>query len=456
MQSQQQTEQPLTHPPSHRFDKYLGKLWRERDFRRLWLSLTITHFGGQITFLALPLTAAIMLSATPLQMGILSAVEVLPYTLFGLFTGVLVDRSYKLPLIIIADVGRGLALLAIPIAAWFGVLSMPVLYAAGFIVGIGGIIGWAAYQVFMAERVGRDNLVEANSRIALSDSASQLVGPGLAGMLIHALTAPFAILLDAVSFFVSAIMLRGITSHPGDAPLARQKSETWRHAWAGIWSDAKEGLALIWQTPVLRSIAVSLMMWNLLKHVYLAIMILFATRDLALSPGRIGIIFMIAGLGFLAASALCQRMNTRFGVGPVMLFGLTLSGASWLLVATVSAEYVTTLHLATALFLFDFGAMIFFINYLTLRQAAVPSHLRGRVTSTLIFIAVSLSPVGALLGGVMGTYFGLRSTIAIAGAGGLILGLSLLRYSPLNAMHELPEAVETSNPPALAPEMAAE
>ena len=124
------------------------------DFRRLWLSLTITHFGGQITFLALPLAAAIMLNATPLQMGILSAVEVLPYTLFGLFTGVLVDRSYKLPLIIAADVGRGLALLAIPITAWFGVLSMPVLYIAGFIVGIGPQDSGAGEEVRRAIRHG--------------------------------------------------------------------------------------------------------------------------------------------------------------------------------------------------------------------------------------------------------------------------------------------------------------
>ena len=436
----------------HKWDKYLGKLWRERDFRTLWLSLTITHFGGQITFLALPITAAIMLHATPLQMGILTAFEVLPYTLFGLFTGVLVDRSHKLPLIIVADVLRGLALLAVPIAAWFGVLSMPVLYIVGFLVGIGGIIGWAAYQVFMAERVGRDNLVEANSRIALSDSASQLIGPGLAGALIHALTAPFAILLDAASFFVSAIMLRGIKPHPSDVPQAREKSESWQHAWRSIWADIKEGLALIWHTPVLRSIGFSLMMWNLLKHVYLTVLILFATRDLVLSAGQIGVIFMMAGLGFLAASAFCQRLNDRYGVGPMMLFGLTLSGASWLLVATVTAQYVTMLHFGFALFCFDFGAMIFFINYLTLRQAVAPNHLRGRVTSTLIFIAVSLSPLGSLLGGVMGTYIGLRATIVVAGIGGLILGFTMLRYSPMMQMRHLPEPADA---PVRTPEMAA-
>jgi MFS family permease len=438
-----------------RLEKYFGTLLMQRDFRLLWLSLSITHFGGQVTFLALPLTAAIMLNASPLEMGILTAVEVLPYSLFGLFTGVLVDRSPKLPLIIISDVGRGLALLAIPIAAWFDMLSMPILYIAGFLVGLGGIVGWAAYQVFMAERVEREQLVEANSRIALSDSAAQLVGPGLAGALIHALTAPFAILLDAICFFASALMLRNIKPAKTDAP----KIANTKPGWDGIWRDAKEGLAMIWRTPVLRSIAISLMVWNLLKHAYLAILILFATRDLALTPGQIGVLFMAAGVGFLLASAICQRLNRRFGVGPIMLGGLALSGMSWLVVATVTRENVTMLHFGFALFAFDFGAMLFFINYLTLRQAVTPEHLRGRVTSTLIFLAVSLSPIGSLIGGLLGEFVGLRATIAIAGVGGVVLGLALLRYSPLKTMRALPEPAPmpaTPHGPAASPQIAAE
>ncbi len=448
---------------SHKFDKYLGTLWRNRDFRTLWFSLTITHFGGQITFLALPLTAAIMLNAGPVEMGILTAVEVLPYTLLGLFSGVLVDRSRKLPLIIIADIGRGIALLAVPIAAWLGLLSMWVLYVVGFVVGVGGIVGWAAYQVFMAERVGRESLVEANSRIALSDSAAQLIGPGIAGAIIHALTAPIAILLDAVSFFISAIMLRTIKPAASDAPKLRAKQlastqsagetkdEGIKAAWHGIWVDVKEGVALILRTPVLRSIAISLMVWNLLKHAYLAIVILYATRDLALSAGKIGVIFMMAGAGFLTASAVCQTLNRKFGIGRVMLFGLTTSGISWMIVAAVSASFWPAVQFGAALLLFDFGAMLFFINYLTLRQAVTPDHLRGRVTSTMIFISLSLSPLGSLLGGAMGEVLGLRATIAITGVGGLLLGLTLLRYSPLNAMHDLPEPVDNAPQPTPSP-----
>ncbi len=158
--------------------RWLDGLWRDRVFLKLWSSLTITHFGGQITFLALPLTAALLLNASPLEVGLLVAMEALPFPLFGLFAGVVIDRFRKLPIIIWADIGRGLALAAVPVCAWLGWLSMPVLYVAGFLVGLGTVLGWPAYQVFMTERVGRERLVEANAKIGISDSAAQLVGPG--------------------------------------------------------------------------------------------------------------------------------------------------------------------------------------------------------------------------------------------------------------------------------------
>ena len=435
----------------HKYDKYLGKLWRNRDFRTLWFSLTITHFGGQVTFLALPLTAAIMLHATPLQMGILTAMEALPYTLFGLFTGVLVDRSRKLPLIIMADLSRGAALLAVPIAAWLGWLSMPVLYIVGFLVGLGGIVGWAAYQVFMTERVGRDNLVEANSRIALSDSSAQLIGPGLAGIFIQWLTAPFAILLDACSFFISAWMLRGIPDKASDLPKVRH--DVGNANWKGIWADAREGLHLIWHNPILRSLAWGLAVWQFVKHIYLAIIILYAARDLQLSAGKIGAIWMMGGAGFLLASFAIARANRRFGVGCTMLAGLLITGVAWLMIAAVGPGDWAGFRLGVALFFFDLGAMLFFINYLSLRQSVTPDRLLGRVTSTMIFLSIAMAPAGSLVGGLMGEAFGLRTTIAVSGIGGLLLALALVRFSPLMKMKKLPTPVPA---PAHTPEMAAE
>ena len=436
---------------THKYDKYLGTLWRNRDFRTLWLSLTITHFGGQVTFLALPLTAAIMLKATPVQMGILTAVEVLPYTLFGLFAGVLVDRSRKLPLIIIADIGRGAALLAVPLAAWFDWLSMPLLYIVGFMVGLGSIIGWAAYQVFMTERVGRDNLIEANSRIALSDSSAQLIGPGLAGIFIQWLTAPFAILFDACSFFISAWMLRGIPDKASDVPKMRRDASDLN--WKSIWADAREGLYLILHQPILRSLAWGLAVWQFVKHIYLAIIILYAARDLQLSAGKIGAIWMMGGAGFLLASFAVARANRRFGVGRTMLTGLLITGAAWLMIAAVGPGNWAGLRLGVALFFFDLGAMLFFINYLSLRQSVTPDRLLGRVTSTMIFMSIAMAPLGSLVGGLMGEALGLRATIAVSGVCGLLLGLALVRFSPLAAMNTLPAPVTAT---VHTPEMAAE
>jgi len=427
------TLDPESASAPHQYDRYLGTLWRNRDFRVLWISLTITHFGGQVTFLALPLTAALMLHATPIEMGILTMMQALPYTLFGLFTGVLVDRSRKLPLVIWADIGRGVMLLLVPLAAWLGFLGMPILYLVSFFVGLGGIIGWAAYQVFMTERVGRPNLVEANSRIALSDSSAQLVGPGIAGALIHALTAPIAIFLDALAFFISAAMLRGIKPQDTDAP-----KQTGHATWHSIWGDAKEGLMLIWHNPILRAIAWGLALWQLLRHAYVAIVILFAARDLGLSAGKIGAMYMLAGVGFLIASFSCQRLNDRFGIGRVMLGGIGMTSLAWLLIALIVKSEFAFLLMGTALFLFDFGAMLFFINYLSLRQSATPDHLLGRVTSTMIFLALSLAPIGSVLGGVIGEWLGLRATIGICGVGAALLVIAQFKATPLPAMIKLP------------------
>ena len=211
-------------------------LWLSRDFRKLWTSLTITSFGAQITNLALPLTAALLLNATPMQMGILVALETLPFALVSLHAGVLLDRVRKLPVIIIADLGRGLALLAIPITAWLGSLSIEILFAVGFLCGVQNVVGGAAYQVLLAQLAGRKRLVEANAKVALGETSAALIGPGLAGGLIHALTAPFAIALDAITFFISALMLRRVVAR-NDVPNPS--------AGAGIWNEIGEGLKLV-------------------------------------------------------------------------------------------------------------------------------------------------------------------------------------------------------------------
>jgi len=414
--------------------RWLDGLWRDRVFLKLWSSLTITHFGGQITFLALPLTAALMLNASPLEMGLLTAMEALPFPLFGMFAGVFIDRFPKLPIIVWADIGRGLALASVPLCAWAGWLSMPVLYAAGFLVGLGTVLGWPAYQVFMTERVGRDRLVEANAKIGISDSAAQLIGPGMAGMLIQWLTAPFAILADACAFFISATLLRGIAPAASDAP---------KHSGSNVRAEIVEGLQAIWRNPTLRTLAWALAVWQVFRHAFIAIVVLFAVRRLGFSAGHVGALFMLAGVGSLAAAAAVAPLNARFGFGPTMLGGITGTGVAWVVMGlSAGSPMQASLTFGAGLFLLDFTAMLFFINYLTLRQASTPDRLLGRVTATMICLTVATAPFGGVAGGWVAEHWGLRTAILGAGLGALALAPLVAWASPLAGMREMPSAHE--------------
>jgi MFS family permease len=394
-------------------------LFAHDDFRRLWGSFTITTFGGQITNLALPLTAALLLSAGPFEMGLLVALEVLPFGLLGLFAGVWIDRSSKLRIVIVSEIARGCALLIVPVAALTGWLSMPVLYVAGFAVGAGSAIGGAAAQVLMAQMVGRDRLIEANAKIVLGENAAQLTGPGLAGWLIQMFTAPFAILIDALSFFGSALLLRGIRS---DKPATARNH-------AHLWREIGEGLRLVWRNRVLRSLAWTIAVWQLLHHMQSAILILFATRALHMSPGMIGAAFVLAGFGCFTAAVCAERLGERFGVGPLIVYGFVGTGVAWVVIALNS------------LYVFDFSATLFGIHYMSLRQAITPDHLLGRMTATMRFLALVAAPFGALFGGVLGELLGLSGTLLLVGVLGLGLGALATSVSPVRAVRRLPEPV---------------
>ena len=425
---------------------HFNGLWRNADFVRLWTSLTITHFGGQVTFLALPLTAALLLDASAFEMGVLTALEAAPFALFGLFAGVLVDRLPKLPIIVWSDIVRGVALLAVPACARLGVLTMEVLYAVGFIVGAGTVAGWPAYQVFMTERVGRENLVEANAKIGVSDSAAQLVGPGMAGALIQWLTAPIAILLDALSFFFSAWILRGIRPAPGDAPKMRPR---------GLWFEIREGLAAIWASRVLRALAWSIAVWQVFRHACFAIMVLFAARELGFSAGRIGALWMLAGVGSFAAAAAVAPLNRRIGFGPAMLAGVMGTGVAWLVLgAAAGGELVASIVFGLGLFMLDFCAMVFFINYLTLRQAATPDALLGRVVATMICLTIAIAPLGGLAGGWVAEHFGLRATLLISGLGAIALVPLVAWTSPLMRLRAIAEGPPPRQTESVAEELA--
>ena len=411
---------------AHRFHG----LWRDADFMKLWGSLTLTAFGAQITNLALPLTAAVLLSATPWQMGILVALETLPFALVSLHAGVLIDRVRKLPIVIAADIGRGVALLAIPVAAWFGSLSIELLYAVGFFCGVQNVVGGAAYQVLLAQLAGRGRLVEANAKIALGETSSALVGPGIAGGLIQLLTAPFAIVLDALTFFVSALMLRRVRA-PHDVRHTGPK--------ASVTAEIHEGLKLVWNNSTLLALAWLAGLWQILHHMQVAVLILFATRELGLSAGAIGITYAFAGVGCVLASAFAERLSARLGVGPVIVHGLALTALGWQAFGLVSGPpAVAMIALGLAMLVFDFGAVLYGINYLALRQAITPDRLLGRMTATMRFLTVAAAPLGSLAGGALATAVGLRTTLLTIGVLGLLLVGGAIVWSPVRRHRTMP------------------
>jgi len=405
-------------------------LWRDPGFVKLWASLAITSYGAQITNLALPLTAAVLLQATPWQMGVLVALETIPFALVSLHAGVLIDRIRKLPIIIAADIGRAIALLAIPVAAYFGVLSIEILYAVGFFCGVQNVVGGAAYQVLLARLAGRDRLVEANAKVALGETSAALVGPGLAGGLIQLLTAPFAIVFDALTFFISALLLRRVRepralAHAGARPT--------------VTAEIHEGLLLVWKNRTLLALAVLAGLWQVLHHMQIAVLILFATRDLGLSAGAIGLTYALGGLGCILASASAQRLSARFGVGPIIVHGLALTAVGWQAFGLVSGPvWLATILLGASMLVFDFGAVLYAINYLALRQAITPDRLLGRMTATMRFLTVAAAPLGSLAGGALATLIGLRATLLTIGVLGVLLVAGAVAWSPVRRHRTMP------------------
>ncbi len=413
-----------------KFGRLFDGLWRNPEFMKLWGSLTITAFGAQITNLALPLTAAVLLHATPWQMGVLVALETLPFALVSLHAGVLIDRVRKLPIVIAADIGRGVALLAIPIAAYSGSLSIEILYVVGFLCGVQNVVGGAAYQVLLAKMAGRNRLVEANAKVALGETSSALVGPGLAGGLIQLVTAPFAILLDALTFFGSALMLRRIRI-PHDLPDPGPRPS--------VMAEIHEGLKLVWNNRTLQALAWLAGLWQILHHMQIAVLILFATRELGLSAGAIGLAYVFGGLGCVLASAFAQRLSARLGVGPIIVHGLALTALGWQMFGLISGPvWFATLVLGCAMLVFDFGAVLYGINYLALRQAITPDRLLGRMTATMRFLTVAAAPLGSLVGGALATAIGLRGTLLTIGVLGILLVVGTVLWSPVRRHRDMP------------------
>ncbi|MFO1343305.1 MAG: MFS transporter [Burkholderiales bacterium] len=406
-----------------------GDLLHDRNYRRIFASVIITHFGAQITMLALPLTAATVLNATPTQMGFLMAAEIVPFVLLSLPAGVWLDRVRKLPVYVVGESVFALALATVPIAAWTGVLSMTWLYVVGFVLGCVHVFGGTAAQIVLTQIVSRERLVEAHSKNALAVSGSEIAGPGLAGALIKLLGAPIAIAFDALLIAGSVLLLRGIRV---DESLADRPA-------ASFMRQLRDGLRFVFRTRMLWMLALFVGCWQLLHHMASVVQILVATRELGMTAQAIGMCYVGMGVGTILASVYGKRVSERVGPGPTIVAGFAVSAVGWLALAVAPASVFGVVLFGFMLTCFSGGATLIFVNFLSLRQAVTPEPLLGRMTSTMRWLILIGAGPGALIGGYVGEHIGLRASLAMAGLSAVVLTIFAWRSTVMMGTRSLPK-----------------
>jgi MFS family permease len=409
-----------------------GDLLRDAAYRRLWTSILTSAFGAQITMLALPLTAAVLLHASPTEMGLLTAMEIAPFVLFSLPGGVWLDRVRKLPVYVVGESMIGLILASVPLAWWMGWLAMPWMYMVGFVIGAIHTIAGSAAQIVLTQVVPRERLVEAHAKNAMANSGAEVAGPGLAGALIKLVGAPAALLVDAALLLASALILRGIdVKEPPPKPVEGSTAEA-------FWRDLMEGLRFVGGHPLLVTLAVTVGLWQMAHYAAVVVQILFATRVLGMDEQSIGLSYVALGVGTVVASVLGRRVSARIGPGPCMLLGFAITGLGWLMLALAPTGDLGVAMFSVMLMSFSAGAIFIFINFLALRQAVTPAPLLGRMTSTMRWLTLLAAGPGALLGGWLGEHLGLRWALAFAGATSLLLALAAWQVPRLRELKTLP------------------
>lgn len=406
-------------------------LLRDQLYRRLWLSILTSGFGAQITLLAIPLTAAVLLHASPTQMGALTSMELAPFVLFSLPSGVWLDRVKKLPVYVAGELTVGLILSSVPAVWAMGWLTIHYLYFVSFVIGCVFTTAGSASQIVLTQIVPRARLVEAHAKNALANSLAEVTGPGIAGALIRLVGAPLALLVDAVLLFGSVMILRGLNI---DEKPSEEVPES-------FWHALKEGLHFVAGVKLLVVMAALVGMWQLCQQSAMVVQILFATRELGLDEKQVGLCYVGLGLGTITAGALGHRISSRIGVGASLLWGFAVCGIGWLQLAFAPANAFGVACFVFMLLCFGFGAVLIFINFLSLRQAVTPEPLLGRMTSTMRWLILLPSIPGALLGGWLGEHVGLRFALATGGVGAVTLALAGWRLTRLPRQMRLPTAV---------------
>jgi predicted MFS family arabinose efflux permease len=408
-------------------------LLRQANFRRFWFGETISLFGDQITLIALPLAGVIVLDADPAEMGYLGAALLLPHLFFSLPAGVWLERvASRRQVMILCDIGRALLLASIPLAHAFDSLTFVQLYLVAFGTGTLTVLFDISYTTIFVAIVAREQYIEANSLISGSRSFAYIGGPSLGGALVQVLTAPLTLLVDSISFIASALFL-GRLHAPEPPPEPRE---------ARLRDDVREGLSFIFRHPILRPSLLGVATLNLFNFAFWALFLLYATEELGIRPATLGLVLGAGAVGGLIGAVLAGRIGRRIGIGPAYLLGMVLFPAPLILVPAAGGPKPLVLGiLFVSEFLAGVGVMILDINASAFQTALTPDRLRARSTGAFRFVNFGVRPLGALLGGALGSTMGLRPALWLSSIAALA-GILWMLPSPVPKMRELPEAAE--------------
>jgi MFS family permease len=364
-------------------------------------------------------------------MGVFQALATSPFLLFGLFAGVWIDRKRRRPLLILSNVLTAILLALIPLAAWIGILNMNWLYVIVFLSATTSLLFELAYLSFLPSVVGREELAEGNSKLEISRSLAQVTGPSIAGWLIAAITAPFAILVDAVSYAISALFLSSVkVEEPEPKPAANQN----------VWQQIGEGLKVIVKHPILRSVAVGTAMFNFFWTATDTVFMLYIVNQLHLTPSQIGVVLGVGSVGALVGAMVASKWAARTGIGASIVGACVMIVVGGLIVPLADQPLMIALPMLVVARAFSgIGSTVYFVNQVSLRQAVTPNHLLGRINASSRFITRGAMPLGGIVSGAIGAWLGIHAAVTFA-ALGYVLGLAWFWFSPLRKIKTVEDA----------------
>ncbi len=416
---------------------FASPLWRNPAFVRVWTAATVSIFGSLVTRIALPLAAILVLGSGALEIAVLRSLDLVATLLFGLVAGAWVDRLRRRPVLIWADLGRAALLGSIPLAFALGVLTFWQLLIVSGLAAILTTFFDSADNAYLPSIVERDRLVEANSALAASGSAAEFMAFGISGFLVQALTAPIAILVDALSFLASAVLLGSIRTKEAPPP-PREDREP-------VLDEIREGLRLVIHDPVLRAFAGAQMALAALWGVFGATFFLFVLDELTLSPVVLGLVAGVGGFSSFIGAVIATRATKRWGIGRVAIVAMLMAavGNAFIPLAPAGLPIVAIACLVMQQLVADSAVTVYDVTEVSVRQTLVHDRALGRVTSSFHVAAVVAQLVATLAAGLLAEVIGLRATAWLAPIGGLI-GAAILWWSPVRTLHVLPTAVGSS------------